>query len=103
MPGQSIQTLETIKIGRALIGLCATEGVDCTVLVLHEDVGTLRHALVALCHLASTIITVKPLTTGTSAEIEAQMDIFRRKCVPSSWWADGRVARLGYSEHSVPR
>ena len=90
-----------IKIGRSLIGLCSSEGVECAVLVFHDDVESLQPALVALCHMASTIISVKPLTTGTSAEIEAQLDIFRRKCSSASGRRSG--LRLGYSEHTVPR
>lgn len=116
MPDSHGRKLMPIQIGRALIGLClSTEGVECTVLVLHEDIAAFHPALTALCHLASTIISIKPLNTGTSAEIEAQLDIFRRKCPSSTARRSsgssssmnkstmGGGMRLGYSEHTVPR
>lgn len=91
-----------MQIGRSLIGLCSSEGVECAVFVFHDDIGNLQPAANALCHMASTIISVKPLTTGSSAEIEAQVDIFRRKhSSPSGSGTNG--VRLGYSEHTVPR
>lgn len=89
-----------LQVGRSLIGICSSEGVECTVLVFHDDVASVQPVLVALCHMASTIISIKPLNTGTSAEIEAQLDIFRRK---NSSFSGLIRPRLGYSEHTVPR
>jgi hypothetical protein len=88
-----------VGVEKTFIGLGYSVGARCTVMVAHADVSTYAGVTRALGTLASSLVTVKPLGTGTSAEIESQIQIFRRSCTPiaSEKWT------LGYAEHSVRR
>ena len=84
---------------KTFIGLGYSAGARCTVMVAHADVSSYAGVTRALGHLASSVVTVKPLGTGTSAEIESQIKILRRSCTPT----ESEKWTLGYSEHSVRR
>ncbi len=84
---------------KTFIGLGTSAGARCTVMVAHADVSIYAGVTSALGTLASSLVTVKPLGTGTSAEVESQIQIFRRSCNPIAS-ANGA---LGYSEQTVRR
>jgi exonuclease VII large subunit len=73
-------------------------------MVVHEDIKDTQSTLASLSHTASTIVTVKPLSTGMSAEIEAQIEVYRRSIrYTNSVEEQQHHQRLGYCEHSIPR
>ena len=82
---------------RAVAGL-SPESVACRILVLHEDVDDFSSVVKALSHEAATVVSLKSLASGSSAEIEARVEVLRRKVGGGVSGAD-----LGVVEGAVSR
>lgn len=85
--------------GRSLINTLVNFSVSgrnlCGVIVVHDDIEDDQTWLTSLSHKATSIVTINRLKTGKSADIEAQVNIFRRKILVSN----NLSQKLGYADH----
>ena len=98
----------SLVIEQTVTGFCHLIGISCIVMVVHEDIKDMQSTVSSLSHTAATIVTVKPLSTGMSAEIEAQIEIYRRSIDTSQLHSNNveqkqQHQRLGYCQHSILR
>ena len=87
---------------RAIVGM-SPELVACRILVMHEDLEDFSSALTALSHEAETVVTVRSLASGSSAEVEAQVEVLRRKFAGRGGGSCGEAEELGVVRGAVVR